>query len=441
MEELPDLPPNVVVCNEGPESVRYVLPLRDLKYGKWLTAALLVIGVVITVSTLFTLYTIAASLLDLPAPKRRSYGGVPFVIAIFGGCMSWGGFAPLWWGLVSFLGHREIEVKNGYLLTVERCGPFWRSKRWSVDQIASFEIKPLANYKPGESPPPIDVASEFNALLVHPRTQKQGMVAWGYSIALLASIAKVLAARCNRAAEIKGFAMANPEPRDAIYVYGAGAERSPSKEQRSAGEELGEEDDDEEDWEEDIDPNARISPPAETTIRLDRLEEGEFTITVPPAGLWKGSKGLFLFSLLWCGAMTLFTVLIAAAALQPAKKNDMPWFGGLIFGLFWLVGIGVMLTAINMGRRRAAIALVGGNLMAIQTGIFGSKKQEWKIEEIANVAIGPSGIEVNKVPVLELQITDLSGKKFGFLSERDDNELNWLAYEIRTALPPKTEPV
>jgi hypothetical protein len=443
MQDSPGLPPNVFVRDEGPESVRYVLPLRDLKYGKWLSFALLILGFMISVSTIFTVYAILASVFNFPAPRTGRLGGFFFVAAAFGAPMTWGGLAPFWWGLVSFLGHREIEVKDAHLLTIERCGPFWRSKRWKVDEISSFEIKPLSNYKPGQSPPPIDVAGEFNALLVHPTLRKHGMVAWGYPIALLVGLARVLAARCNQAAEVKGFGEANREPREPIYVYGAGVAKSQGKEKEAADaafdEDMDEEDidEDDEEWSEEVDSLAPVSAPVGTTIRIDRLEGGEFTITVPPAGLWKGSKGLFAFGLLWSGAMTLFTVLIGFSMLQPKAKADMPWFAGAIFGLFWLVGIGMLLGAINMGRRRAAIALASGQLMAIQTGIFGSKKQEWPIETVADVCTGPSGMEVNKVPILELHIIDQAGKKFGLLSEREDEELRWLAYEIRQSLPAK----
>ena len=36
-------------------------------------------------------------------------------------------------------------------------------------------------------------------------------------------------------------------------------------------------------------------PPANTTIKIDRFSDG-LTITVPPAGLWRGTRGLFFFA-------------------------------------------------------------------------------------------------------------------------------------------------
>jgi hypothetical protein len=42
-------------------------------------------------------------------------------------------------------------------------------------------------------------------------------------------------------------------------------------------------------------------------------------------------------------------------------------------------------------------------------------------------------MEVNDVPVNELRIYDTSGDKFGMLAGRKDEELRWLAHELRAA--------
>ena len=50
------------------------------------------------------------------------------------------------------------------------------------------------------------------------------------------------------------------------------------------------------------------------------------------------------------------------------------------------------------------------------------------------IEVGPSGTEVNDVPINELQIHLISGKKRGLLSQRRDEELRWIAAELRKAL-------
>jgi hypothetical protein len=93
-----------------------------------------------------------------------------------------------------------------------------------------------------------------------------------------------------------------------------------------------------------------------------------------------------------------------------------------------------LLGAINMGRRRAVFAVVGETLMVLQTGIFGSKRREWKSEHIADIRTGPSGMKVNNMDVIELQILQRNGKKFGMLAGREVPELQWLATLLRRAL-------
>ena len=52
-------------------------------------------------------------------------------------------------------------------------------------------------------------------------------------------------------------------------------------------------------------------------------------------------------------------------------------FASLLLSIFVLAGVGMVLGAINMGRRRAVLAVVGGRLLVLQTGPFGSKRREW----------------------------------------------------------------
>jgi hypothetical protein len=80
------------------------------------------------------------------------------------------------------------------------------------------------------------------------------------------------------------------------------------------------------------------------------------------------------------------------------------------------------------------LAEVGEQLMVMQSGPLGSKRWEWPREKVARIAVGPSGMAVNDVPVLELQIHAKAGKKMGLLAGRDEAELHWLATRLRRAL-------
>jgi hypothetical protein len=94
----------------------------------------------------------------------------------------------------------------------------------------------------------------------------------------------------------------------------------------------------------------------------------------------------------------------------------------------------LLLTSINLGRRNAAIAVAGGTLMVIQKGLFRTKQREWPLEHVGAIDAGPSGIEVNDRPLLELQIYDQDGDKFAVLGGRSDAELHWLAGILREVI-------
>jgi hypothetical protein len=188
---------------------------------------------------------------------------------------------------------------------------------------------------------------------------------------------------------------------------------------------------------EDAEPAAvetQLPQPENSPITIERFLDG-LTITVPPAGLWKGTHGLFLFAILWNGFMGVFTPLLLVGIFTgKGVEKGAVLIAPAVLSIFWLVGIGILLGALNMGKRRAAIAVTGGALMVIQTGLFGTKQRQWVAMEIRRICAGHSGMEVNDRPILELQIYGQGAAKFGLLAGRTDEELNWIASELRVAL-------
>ncbi len=102
--------------------------------------------------------------------------------------------------------------------------------------------------------------------------------------------------------------------------------------------------------------------------------------------------------------------------------------------VFWAIGIGLLLAALHMARRRAAIAVAAGRLLVVQVGLFGEKKRVWEPDELRSIEVGPSGMEVNDRPVLELQFVSKAGDKFGLFGGRDQEEIEWLATQLGKAL-------
>lgn len=175
-------------------------------------------------------------------------------------------------------------------------------------------------------------------------------------------------------------------------------------------------------------PQRPAGPPAKSPIKFERFDDG-LTIEVPPAGI-AGTLGLFLFAVIW----DAFSLLLLLIVLGNNKQEGAPGVLLLVLGIFWLVGIGLLLASIHMARRRAAIAVTSGTLMVIQTGLFGSQQRAWEPGDLEAIRVGPTGMTVNDKPVLELQFFDGGAAKFGMLAGRKDEELEWLADELRAVM-------
>ncbi len=159
---------------------------------------------------------------------------------------------------------------------------------------------------------------------------------------------------------------------------------------------------------------------------------------VSPMGIRKGSKGLLGFSIAWNLFTLVFTIVFISICLAGDLFQGWNLVGSLLFALFaclfWLVGIGSLVSAINAGRRTAMLGIADGQLFVERKSIFGTKWLELPIGKIKKIGVGPSGTEINNVPVLELQIRDSAGHKHGLLSQLANDDLFWLAQELSKSL-------
>jgi hypothetical protein len=167
------------------------------------------------------------------------------------------------------------------------------------------------------------------------------------------------------------------------------------------------------------------SQPPGSRIVCERAAK-RLTLTVPPVGVWRGSAGLFPWGLM----VTVFAALVALQGrTEPLSGMDI-----LVLLIFFLVGSGLMLGGLHVGRRRVFLAVIGDRFLVAQTGLFGSKRGEWWRTDLEDVQLGASGATVDHEAVLELQIYSRDGKKFGVLAGWGQAELQWLAEELRRFL-------
>ena len=184
-------------------------------------------------------------------------------------------------------------------------------------------------------------------------------------------------------------------------------------------------------------PSTPIQQPDDSDAVVTE-QNGELSVMLPPAGLKKGSKGLWGFSVIW---NTVIGLIVAGwiVAIITGNNNTM---GGvdylIVFGLLSVfVGIGVWtgVHAWSMGKRHIAIDVIGDAVVFTIASPYSTKQFTYTRDELVSIRVGPSGTEVNDTPVLELQVRhrlpDATSPddvaKRGLLSSRPNDELRWLA--------------
>ena len=170
--------------------------------------------------------------------------------------------------------------------------------------------------------------------------------------------------------------------------------------------------------------------PAESKIEVTEQDDTS-VFRVPSSGLWKGSHGLFFFSVLWNGFMVVFT---SAMFLNDGENGEGIWVAVAVISLFWAVGLGMMVYAIYLGKQTAMIGVREGSLFIERKTIFGTNWTEFEPGQVASVEVGASGMAVNDVPVMQLHVYPRGKDKIGMFTQLADDELAWLAQNLRRQL-------
>lgn len=317
------------------------------------------------------------------------------------------GSAVIGIGLAMLYGRSELRRREDRISCTERVGPVSWTRHIRANRIQRLEVSGLDSLKSSSRPVDMAPLSDLAALGAQLDNGKKLLLVLGYPRPWLLALAEALANEIHEV-DVQGAKADVPVVAVAdLPVVSAG----------------------------EVD---RFEPPEECDIDYQELTDG-FALNVPARGLWKGGGGLFVFGLIWCGFLTLFTAVFAfAAGNGPGNPQDR-WIVIPFLGLFWLAGAGLLLGAVALGRRRAGLAVADRRLLAIEIGLFGTKRREWNLDELLTVRVGPSGTEINDRPLMQLQIVPRSGPTAGFLTGRDEQELEWMATLLRHAVRPDND--
>lgn len=390
---MPSLLPPEIRVEAVRDDVSYQLPVRSL--GK-----LRLVGMVPLAFGLFfismPLHTLIGTLQGVMSGKTS--GVFQSVFAAFMTTFLVAGLMPVGIGLVLLFGRCRVEWREKRLSTVEQIGPFGWRRRLMIPKSCIRKLTVSAGttrvngkvVTTGTMANLAAMAAEFDS-------GKPRLVAIGYPRDWLQAVAEDLSRRAGVSSPLAG------RPVVEILDEANPLQAAPEEVERPPG----------------------------TAVRVEPTSNG-LSMVVPPVGVRKGGKGLLGFSIMWCLFMAAFTFAWGAGA--HSKSRAVPWPLWLFIAAFWAIGLGMLTGAINMGKRRALLLVANGRLKVAYSGIWGTKQWEWPRESIAAIRADGSGMEVNHRPVPELQVHPVGGRKVGFFAGRPENELRWMAFELRRAL-------
>ncbi len=392
-----------------PDGARFILPRRNPSGGSK-TAAKVVVGISGMV-VLGGAASVVWGVRQLLTQAGLSGAIGPLMLGLPVAAIA--GFI-LFFGLLVLRGWSEVEITSGTLRAIERGS--WR--KWvrsrPVDGLEAFEIVDALN-KGLSGEPATNLTPERSAIIAKFKKAQPLIIAPGYHRDLLTELAAHLARRCDLATPDRLFDEDEPkieirQSSQPVITLHTGAE--------SAQQEVTEK-------------------PESSDAALDHTPDG-LTITIPPAGLRKGGKGLFGFGVIWSAGTLAVTIIFLAKNGLSKDLIVLPF----LF-TFLSVGAGMILGGLNMGRRRTVIDVVADTLLINRESIFGLSSRQWPAHDVVSIMVGPSGMEVNDRPIMELQVHYRAEKenikKFGLLSERTPDEQAWIASTLRAALGVSSE--
>ncbi len=402
---------------------KYILPYRDLSevasFG-WLIVIMGVLGIVFMISWIW-----GPAAAGLAMVGNGNFFGAALLLFASAGLVGMFVAAKMFAAGLTIIRNRsrcEVEIRGQRLYSNEILGWLQWRRKFDIRMIQRLELQrakePGEKKKLGQSAFPwFDNLYAINAV----GKDSTFIVAPGYEKKLIETLADVLSR--EMAKEVSFAASANPFENEPTHAAGSNIISDRDKPSLMPVVDKTTMDD--------FEDAKQLEKPADS--KIEKVVAGHSTaFQVPPQGFRKGTYGLFGFSVFWLVFVGFFIVGALVAEKGPAKGDA--WIIFSLLGLFALVGIVMLLASINMARRSVMIGIADDQLFIERKTIFGTKWIELPLAEIMDIRVGPSGTEVNDVPIMELQILTYRGKKHGLLSQLSEEEKSWLASELSSAL-------
>lgn len=308
-----------------------------------------------------------------------------------------------------------VYMDEKHIVNREQFGWFSHKTKLKRDSVKNLFIAPLAMSDSDDHESNRNTVNFFDSLfdgnaselsLIRTDKRKGKIIAPGYSRELLEMVATAIARELNR-----------DKSESVLIVRDDVGAQSPETQSSVTVQQLTDDDVKQADFE----------LPAESELTV--IEEGDSKVyRIPERNLWKGSAGLFPFSVFWNG----FVLMVGTGALVANPNWEWGMLG--ILSMFGLVGIGMLVGSIYMARQSAMVGVRDDILFIERKTIFGTKWTEFEASQISTISMARSNMEVNGTPVMNFQIKPFEGKAVSMFSHLDNQEIQWLAQQLRRSL-------
>ena len=308
VDQTPRILPREIVVEKIRDGVRYRLPMRRIGMIRLVGLIPIAFALVFMLTPVFWFGPFLKDAFTHPNFFHLFF-------ALFLAFWFYGASKPLTFGLLILGGRCRVELTREWLRAVDSSGPFRIARRARREDIKWFSVD-VSNDKP--MPRFLSALRLLGGLEAKFEKAKAMPVAVAYPREWLTALGDALTHQIN----------------EANIVHAAAPLPATTEVVKKLSSEL-------------IAPLATDDVPTQPSGSDVRIEQSAdcLSITVPPAGIWRGSKGLFLFGIAWCAFMTIFN----GAMFLPSHKPSSSILGFLLVSIvFWAIGIGMLLGAINM---------------------------------------------------------------------------------------------
>lgn len=302
-------------------------------------------------------------------------------------------------GILMVAGRAEFILEGDRFSAVTQCGPFWRTYRCDLQDLAGFRVETNLG---GAAASGLTVG---RASLVAVRHQGRAThLIRVYPEKLIRELADELAKECELFATRQGIAWQGRANSDEVS----------------------------------LDPR-EIEERTDSPLGSNAVYEqqgGGCMITLPAKGWRRSSSG---FARIWCyfwvGMTLIFTAFLLPALIM-GNVQGSPGAGWFMLTIIWMVAVGTIVVLLNGARRCGKIMLTDGKLRFEEVALFETHRAEWNPGSIKNVIVGALEHKSEDSTRWENYITVWPEKEKSrrWFSNRDKSELEWIVSLLHEAL-------